>query len=465
MLNLPADFIEKYTQLLGTKEAKQFFESFDDEAQKGFRLNPLKENYQTVNLDLTQPVAYTQTGYVGKVNGNSLEHQTGYVYSQDLSAMYVGEVTAPKAGERILDLCAAPGGKSSQIASLMPNQGLLVSNEINKKRALILAENMERIGALNVMVTNEDPASLTKVFTGYFDKVVVDAPCSGEGMFRKNHQAVKYWHKDYPSECASRQKLILQDALKMLKQGGELIYSTCTFAPEEDEQIVAWLLANYPYLEIVPLQKYPGMDDGRPEFADQNPALAGCVRLMMHHFQGEGHFIANLRDTRPVEIVKTKKAKKKKKAKTNWSLDAEQKNLWQAFAQEFNLTFTVNDLKCLGDHLYYYPASWPDISPLKFIRPGVMLGTFKKKRFEPAYSLALVLKPSTCPKTIAVSLADWEKYVAGNPLTLAKRPAQKNGWYLLTCQGKAFAFGKVVDLTVKNFFPKGLRFNIIDDEA
>ena len=264
MLNLPADFIEKYTQLLGTKEAKQFFESFDDEAQKGFRLNPLKENYQTVNLDLTQPVAYTQTGYVGKVNGNSLEHQTGYVYSQDLSAMYVGEVTAPKAGERILDLCAAPGGKSSQIASLMSNQGLLVSNEINKKRALILAENMERIGALNVMVTNEYPAGLTKVFTGYFDKVFVDAPCSGEGMFRKNHQAVKYWHKDYPSECASRQKLILQDALKMLKQGGELIYSTCTFAPEEDEQIVAWLLANYPYLEIVPLQKYPGMDDGRP---------------------------------------------------------------------------------------------------------------------------------------------------------------------------------------------------------
>ena len=196
-MNLPDEFIEKYTKLLGD-EAESFFESFDTEPQKGFRLNPLKSNYQNVALNLEHPVDYSAVGYVGSVSGNSLEHQTGYVYSQDLSAMYVGEVYGPRPGEKILDLCAAPGGKSSHLASLMNNEGLLVSNEINRKRALILAENMERIGARNVIVTNEDPTGLLKTFEQFFDKIVVDAPCSGEGMFRKDHAATKYWHKDYP---------------------------------------------------------------------------------------------------------------------------------------------------------------------------------------------------------------------------------------------------------------------------
>lgn len=168
-------------------------------------MNPLKSNYQNVALNLEHPVDYSAVGYVGSVSGNSLEHQTGYVYSQDLSAMYVGEVCGPRPGEKILDLCAAPGGKSSHLASLMNNEGLLVSNEINRKRALILAENMERIGARNVIVTNEDPTGLLKTFEQFFDKIVVDAPCSGEGMFRKDHAATKYWHKDYPNECAARQ--------------------------------------------------------------------------------------------------------------------------------------------------------------------------------------------------------------------------------------------------------------------
>ena len=189
-MDLPKDFIEKYQNLLGD-EAEDFLASLDEKSVIGFRLNPLKRHYKDVDYDLTASVPFAQDGFIGKVSGRSLEHQAGYVYSQDLSAMYVAAVANAQPGDKVLDLCAAPGGKSTQLAEQLNNQGLLVSNEINTKRAKILAENMERIGAKNVIITNESPDNLAKVFRGYFDKIVVDAPCSGEGMFRKDHSAVK----------------------------------------------------------------------------------------------------------------------------------------------------------------------------------------------------------------------------------------------------------------------------------
>lgn len=455
-VKLPEDFKKKYQALLGD-QAPAFFESLSGEVQKGFRLNPLKDNYKNVADSLAEPVEYVATGYVGEVSGKTLEHQAGYVYSQDLSAMYVGEVVEAKPGEKILDLCAAPGGKSTQIIEKMANQGLLVSNEINKKRALILAENMERTGARNSIVLNEDPATLAQNFKAYFDKIVVDAPCSGEGMFRKDPHAITYWHADYPAQCAKRQREILAEAVKMLAVGGELIYSTCTFAPEEDEQIISWLLQEYPYFEIVPLQKYTGMDSGNPAWGNDDPALTGTVRLMPHHFKGEGHFIAKLRDTRPAQVVKTKKNKRKKQNKAG--LTQEQVALWKEFSTNFlkQDLFKVTELQCYGDHLYYYNKDWPDISRLKFMRPGLLLGVFKKKRFEPSYTLALALSATETEQKLVLTHEQWQQYVAGNTVTVAT--PQKNGWYLLICDDKPFAFGKVVNGTVKNFFPKGLRFS------
>ena len=314
-MDLPKDFIEKYQNLLGD-EAEDFLASLDEKSVIGFRLNPLKRHYKDVDYDLTASVPFSQDGFIGKVSGRSLEHQAGYVYSQDLSAMYVAAVANAQPGDKVLDLCAAPGGKSTQLAEQLNNQGLLVSNEINTKRAKILAENMERIGAKNVIITNESPDNLAKVFKGYFDKIVVDAPCSGEGMFRKDHSAVKYWHKDYPDECAHRQKLILEEAMKMLKTGGELVYSTCTFAPEEDEQIVAWLLENYD-LTLEPINKYDGMDSGRPEFADGNKDLDKTIRLITQYFEGDGQFLAKVKCNGEAARVVKKKTKKKKKSKNN----------------------------------------------------------------------------------------------------------------------------------------------------
>lgn len=460
-MNLPNDFITKYEEIL-QEEAPAFFASFDEPAQKGFRLNPLKADYQNIAYDLSEPVAYVADGYYGEVSGRSLEHQTGYVYSQDLSAMYVAEVADVQPGDKVLDLCAAPGGKSTQLAGKLLNQGLLVSNEIMLKRAKVLAENLERIGAKNTMILNESPERLESTFPEFFDKIVVDAPCSGEGMFRKDPAAMEYWHADYPHECSMLQRTILTSAMTMLKPGGTLVYSTCTYAPEEDEQIVAWLLENYPTLEIAEIKHFPGMMPGMPEVADHNSDLTKTVRLMPHKFKGEGHFIAKLVDTRTATAtapVKKGKKRKGKKQGPSTKISKEQMTLFNEFCQTTlqNINYSANDLKVLGHHLYYVPQIWPDISALKFLRPGLWLGEFKKNRFEPSYALALALNPQTeCQKVIEITTDQWADYVFGN--TIQVDASYANGWYLLVCKGKAISFSKVVNGTAKNFFPKGLRF-------
>lgn len=457
MLNLPQEFINKYQNLLGD-EASEFFESLNEDAQKGFRVNSLKFKNQDLGLDLSHQIPFIDNGYYGEINGHSLAHQAGYVYSQDVSAMYVGQVVDAHPGETVLDLCAAPGGKSTHIAQQLQNQGLLVSNEINHKRASILVENLERFGAKNTIILNEDPANIAKNLKGQFDKIVVDAPCSGEGMFRKDHNAVKYWHRDYPAECAARQKKILADAIQTLKPGGELIYSTCTFSPEEDEQIVTWILENYPDFELLSIPKFEGMDAGRPEFSDGNPELEKTVRLMPHHFKGEGQFVAKLKlkDTAEKKI----KNKKKKNKKGNRSqLTNEQFELWQQTINKISNEWQEvkrNDLKVFNNHLYYYDHSWPDIFTMKYMRPGLYLGEFKKNRFEPSYNLALTLNPEQVVAKVNFSMDQWEKYMHGETVTLSQQA--KNGWNQLVCENIGFAFGKVVGTTVKNFIPKGLRF-------
>lgn len=457
MLNLPQSFIDKYRMLLGS-EADSFFKSLSNDPQKGFRINSLKRKSEMLkDVDCSHPIPFIKDGYYGSVRGHSLAHQAGYVYSQDISAMYVGQVVNAQPGEVILDLCAAPGGKSTHIAQQLQNQGLLVSNEINHKRASILVENMERFGPKNVIILNEDPVNIAKKLTYQFDKIVVDAPCSGEGMFRKDHQAIQYWNAKYPAECATRQKNILAEAIKMLKPGGELIYSTCTFSPEEDEQIVSWLIENYPF-KLVEIPKYEGMDAGRPDFANNNPELIKAVRLMPHHFKGEGQFIAKLQleENTSLEVPNKKKHRKDKRIN---QVTTEQFHLWQQTINSIGsdwMNVNRQDLKVFNNHLYYYHHDWPDIFSMKYMRPGIYLGEFKKKRFEPSYELALTLDPLQTTSTVEVTEEQWERYLHGE--TLSVNNNYHRGWVLLTCNGVAFSFGKVVGNTIKNFIPKGIRF-------
>ncbi|MTV81131.1 RsmB/NOP family class I SAM-dependent RNA methyltransferase [Secundilactobacillus folii] len=447
-MELPAAFKTKYKSLLGS-EADAFFASFDEPENNGFRLNPRRD--RPADLDLSDPIPYTEWGYYGKVSGKSLDHQSGAVYSQEPSAMFVGEVAHPKPNMRVLDLCASPGGKTTHLSSFLQQSGMLVSNEIMGKRAKILAENTERFGLQNTLVLNEDPAHIAKNFTGFFDQVLVDAPCSGEGMFRKDPDAMAYWSPDYVEACAKRQREILTEAVKTLKPDGELIYSTCTFSPEEDEQIIAWLLSTYPQFDMVPIKKTAGIIDAKPEWANGDERLKNAARLFPHLMRGEGHFVAKLRLTAPIE-----EAGYSRRQESNVSRD--QSNLFADFAKE-NLQFKVDShqLMAFGDQLYVMPKGTPPLNHLRVVRPGLHLGTLKKKRFEPSYALALALDRGQFAHETEIDLDDWKKVVHGEIFKRNDLPIKK-GWVRLFCRHQPVAFGKVVDQTVKNYFPKGLRF-------
>ena len=433
-MRFPTGFEEKYQRLLG-KEAASFFSTFDQEPISAFRTNPLKEGQVT----FSNPIPGTKWGHYGKVSGKSPEHVTGLIYSQEPAAQMVAQVAHPHEGMKVLDLAAAPGGKSTHLLSYLNNTGLLVSNEINNKRSKILVENIERFGARNVLVTNESAERLAKVFSSYFDLIVLDAPCSGEGMFRKQPDAMDYWSLDYPAQCAALQREILEDAVKMLANGGELVYSTCTWAPEENEEIVAWLLDEFP-LELVDIPKLNGMTPGidYPETA----------RMYPHHFKGEGQFVAKFR------FVGEHKLPKLKPVRSN--LTADQRSLWQIFQKEHLKVELKGDLQTFGDQLYLLPLGLPDLSKVKIARNGLHLGTFKKKRFEPSFALGLAMQPSEVKNKLELSQQDFEVYVGGETLQI-KEPLP-NGWYQLLIHGNGLGFAKLANQTLKNYFPKGLRF-------
>ncbi len=433
-MTLKKDFIEKYTRLLAA-EAPAFFETFEKEPVSAFRTNPLKEAQQ----DFMDKIPNMPWSYYGKVSGKSPEHVTGLVYSQEPAAQIVGQVASPQKGLKVLDLAAAPGGKSTHLLSYLENTGLLVSNEISSKRAKILVENVERFGARNVVVTNESAERLAKVFSAYFDMIVLDAPCSGEGMFRKDPAAIDYWDASYPAQCAQLQREILASAMDMLAPAGQLIYSTCTWSPEENEEIVSWLLENYD-LELVPIDKINGMVDGigYPETA----------RMYPQHFKGEGQFVAKFRS------LAESSRKTIKPRKTN--LNREQSQLWQDFCKENLQTSFDGFLQVFGDQLYLLPHGLPDLSTLRIARNGLHLGTFKKKRFEPSFALGLTLTSNEVVRRVEISEADFIQYAAGN--TVSVPLDLPNGWYQVAIKGNGLGFAKVVSGVLKNTFPKGLRF-------
>ena len=334
---------------------------------------------------------------------------------------------------------AAPGGKTTHLLSYLENTGLLVSNEISSKRAKILVENVERFGARNVVVTNESAERLAEVFPAYFDMIVLDAPCSGEGMFRKDPAAMDYWDRHYPASCAQLQKEILEFAMNMLAPGGQLVYSTCTWSPEENEEVVAWLLENY-NLELVPIDKINGMvaGIGYPETA----------RMYPQYFKGEGQFVAKFRSLAEASNRTVKPGK------TN--LNKEQSQLWQDFCKE-NLHVRLDGLlQVFGDQLYLLPHGLPDLSKLRIARNGLHLGTFKKKRFEPSFALGLTLTSKEVVSRVEISEADFIQYAAGN--TVSVSVDLPNGWYQVAIKGNGLGFAKVVSGVLKNTFPKGLRF-------
>lgn len=324
-VTLPERFTERMTALLGD-EAVAFFESLKSSRYYGLRRNPLKGAAAAGFFEALKPIPWTGTGYYYEEElrpGKHPYHEAGLYYIQEPSAMAAAEALIPRPGERILDLCAAPGGKSTHAAGFMDQQGLLVCNEIHPARAKILSQNIERMGIANAAVTNMEPAALVPVFREFFDGILVDAPCSGEGMFRKDETAIREWSEDHVKLCAARQDTILDCAAAMLRPGGRIVYSTCTFAPEENEQSVSRFLLRHPEFTVRRPDIADWFSPGRPEWAclreesdhtgvwednegmklskspdaDQARILAelkDTVRIWPHKAAGEGHFLALL---------------------------------------------------------------------------------------------------------------------------------------------------------------------------
>lgn len=490
MVALPEEFLTKYTNLLGEERANQLFSSFDEPPVKAFRLNPLKSNFEEISYSLANSVPHIKNAYGGQISGRDVEQLAGYVYSQDPAAMYVAEIADVKPGEKVLDLCAAPGGKTTQLASAMLGEGVLVSNEINSKRAEVLLENVERWGIKNTVVTNEAPDKLSKFFPQFFDKIVVDAPCSGEGMFRKDHDAIQYWSNQYVLDCAKLQKEIVTEAYKMLKPGGQLIYSTCTFSPEEDEQIVEFLLKQYSDLEISPIKVYQEFDPGRPEWGTTaNPALTNTARFWTSRNFGEGQFVAKLQkaesevelntisETNEPSVEKETKNRVKRSKKDNKrnnranqrknnsnkndnsGLDKSQEKVVAEFLSATNLTNVINETQISNrnEHLFV-PALDPEVvTGLRILRNGLALGELKVKRVEPHQHLAEAIAGDSTNTFDLPTQAEFERFSHGETIKVG---SSLRGYVFVSYKNKIFSWGKIGnDQILKNFYPKGLRLN------
>jgi len=462
---IPVAFLDRMKEMLG-QEFDAFLASLDGPQYCALRVNTGKisvDDFLKVSPFDLQPVPWTDNGFYYEEEqrpGKHPFHEAGLYYIQEPSAMAPVMFLDVTPGERVLDLCAAPGGKTTQIGAKMKGQGLLVCNEIHPVRAKILSENVERMGISNAIVTSETPQRLANIFVSYFDKILVDAPCSGEGMFRKEDAAGTEWSPENVNLCADRQDEVLDSAARMLRPGGRMVYSTCTFAPQEDEGAVARFLERNPDFEIIKEDIPEGFMAGRPDWAvsfgnasTQPEELAYTMRLMPHMVKGEGHYLAVLRRIGEDSISCGSKATEEK------SLSEKDIKEYTEFAKETicDDTFGANGVYLkFGEQLYLAPQGTPKLQGIKVLRPGLHLGTIKKNRFEPSHALALTLQENQVYRSVNIGMDSLEikQYLGGQTLTISD---QQKGWMLVTVEGYSIGWGKLAGGVIKNHYPKGLR--------
>ncbi len=458
MPDLPAKFLTRMRQQLGAEEYAAFLASYDHAPDIGLRVNTLKlspHEFKSISPFHLTPIPWAPAGFVLPPDsrpGKHPYHTAGLYYLQDPSAMAVAELLVPQPGERVLDLAAAPGGKATHIAALMDGSGLLVANDLHPRRAQVLAKNLERWGTRNTVILNETPARLANHFGAYFDRVVVDAPCSGEGMFRKDLDARREWMPKLVESCALRQDAILNDAARLVRPGGVMAYATCTFAPEEDEGAIARFLDAHSEFELVDPPHFSDFSQGRPEWltSDHAHPLRNAVRLWPHRALGEGHFIA---------ILKKHEVRRESHPLTPQlpsSLPPESDAYFHQFVcQTLHWNPHQDHLSQMGSHLYHIPEDCPDLRGLRVIHWGWWLGTMKKKRFEPSHALAMGLRAEDVRNVCPLSNADplVERYLRGEVLSLAG----EDGWVLVTIDDFPLGWGKRVQGRLKTHLPKWLR--------
>lgn len=461
---LPEAFLLKMQELLG-EEFGQYLESFKEEWKPGLRVNTQKlspgELAELVPWNL-EPVPWADNGfyYDGTLDGEVLRpskhpaYYAGLYYLQEPSAMTPAAMLPVVPGDRVLDLCAAPGGKSTELASKLKGRGMLVSNDISYSRARALLKNLELAGAANICVTSEGPEKLAGVWPEFFDKILVDAPCSGEGMFRRDEDMVKDWNEKGPEYYVPIQRQILSQAAAMLRPGGYMLYSTCTFSVEEDEGNVAYVLEEFPQMQLccLDLDKVPGACGGF--------GLPGCMRLFPHRLKGEGHFLALMRkkggDDGGKEILPPMDpgtARKRVRA-------VEKEKELDAFLRQSGAEWDYGRIVIHQDNVYYLPEGLAWNLPLRFLRTGLFLGELKKGRFEPSQALAMSMKAGQFPNTVSFPGGDSRvlRYLKGETISLEGDEGPVKGWCLAAMEGFPLGWAKGTGMSLKNKYYPGWRW-------
>ncbi len=465
-MNLPAEFEEKMRRLLGN-EMDAYLACYNEPRYYGLRVNTSKisaEEFRRICPFEITPIPWIENGfYYDGETVSPAKHPyyfAGLYYLQEPSAMTPASRLPIRPGDRVLDLCAAPGGKATELGARLKGEGLLAANDISSSRAKGLLKNIEVFGIGNVLVLSEEPGRLTQYFPEYFDKILIDAPCSGEGMFRKEHKMVKAWEEHGPEYFCNIQKSIILQAAQMLRPGGMLLYSTCTFDARENEQIISLLREQIPQFHILEIEPYEGFAFGMPQvLAHPDDEIKKTVRIFPHKMKGEGHYLALLKkgeaqEASQDETCPARDASSRRSVKLPEAL--------AEFFQEVSWEIDSRRLDIRRERVYYMPSSLPDVRGIRFLRTGLLLGGLKKNRFEPSQALAMCLRKSEYARCIDLTAEDARvfRYLKGETLDVEDMVhIKEKGWRLVCVDGFPLGWGKLSGGVLKNKYLPGWRLN------
>lgn len=461
-MKLPVFFEENFRDLMDEAEYEAFIASFDGHRNYGIRVNTLKtsteELLNLIGLKL-DPIPWESQGFYYDLSDQSFDslgklpaYHAGLYYIQEPSAMMPANALLPLPGEKVLDLCAAPGGKTCQLGNKMNNTGLLVSNDINPKRVKALVKNIELMGLTNTFVVNESPQRLERIYPEFFDRILLDVPCSGEGMFRKDRDAVKSYSKYKSSESVSLQREIFDSAYNMLKPGGVIVYSTCTFNPDENERNIEYFMGKYD-LCVDRLNPIGGFESSRPEWTHSKDEMYNRgLRLWPHKARGEGHFVCRLikkgnLTPNPVEKTRADYTSEEAEKAAEAFRDFAEKNL--------NLSEKLGIYHIRGTSLYLLPDYMENVPSIKWDKAGLYLGEYVKGRFEPSQSLIMSLKPENFKRMIEFRNGDHNivRYLKGETLI----SSGEKGYTAVCIEKYPLGWAKQEEGMLKNLYPKGWR--------
>ena len=456
-INLPQNYLDAMKELL-KEDYEDYLASFEEKRLYGLRINTLKisvEDFLKISPFELEPIPWIENGFYFHEEDKPAKHPyyfAGLYYIQEPSAMTPANVLPVEDGDVVFDMCAAPGGKSTELGAKLDRTGLLITNDISNSRAKALLKNVEVFGIPNLCVLSEDPKKIADRFTGFFDKVLIDAPCSGEGMFRKDNKLIKSWEKNGPEFYSKIQRDIVLSGADMLKPGGKMLYSTCTFSKLEDEETIRHLLRKRPEMHLIPIPSYEGFCPGIIENEEDTAMqIEKCVRIFPHKMQGEGHFLALLeKDTDAPENYH---------AKRKPSTEKLPEELLEFLS---HVTFPVQkqDIFIRDSKVYQVSPEMPQEGGLRIMRNGLLLGDMKKNRFEPSQALAMALQMSEYDKIINLPASDERvvKYLKGETLDFENENDYQDGWNLFCVDGYPLGWGKYSKGALKNKYLAGWRW-------